>query len=164
MSPKQSQPLKRPLPKWTKAFLRALSNGNSMTRASEIARVHRTSVFKLRQRREDFEKLYQDACEQSADRLEDRARERADKGNDLMTIFLLKGLRPEKFRENFTVSGNPKQPIVHQHEHEHRHKMSVDQCAQIMDVLYKAGAIRLPDTIDHLPLPPPRANGEYPPN
>jgi len=52
-----------------------------------------------------------------ADRLEAAAIQRAMKKSDLLMMFLLKGLRPEKYRENRSVevSGPGGRPIEHHH-------------------------------------------------
>lgn len=106
---------------WHSAFLGALSDGASITRAAEVAGVGRRTAFDHRQRDEAFALAWHDAAEAGADRLEDEARRRAAEGtvkpvyqggklvgeireySDTLLIFLLKGKRPEVFRDNVKV-------------------------------------------------------------
>lgn len=57
------------------------------------------------------------AAEQAvADHLEEVARQRAVAGSDVLLIFLLKGFRPEKYRERYQheVTGKDGGPIQHE--------------------------------------------------
>lgn len=116
---------------WYSAFLGALADGASITRAAETAGIGRRTAFDHRQRDEDFALAWHEAAEAGADRLEDEARRRAAEGtlkpiyqggklvgevreySDTLLIFLLKGKRPEVFRENVKVehSGSVDQNI-----------------------------------------------------
>jgi hypothetical protein len=51
----------------------------------------------------DFAAEWEDNLQQAADVLEEEATRRAMAGSDLLLIFLLKGLRPEKYRERVTL-------------------------------------------------------------
>ena len=103
---------------WQKAFLAALENTGSVTAAAEAAGVHRTAAYKHRQTDKQFSQQWDEALERGADVLEDEARRRALEGvdepvfykgekvgtvkkySDLCLIFLLKGLRPQRWRES----------------------------------------------------------------
>ncbi|MGI9069134.1 MAG: hypothetical protein ACR2HX_22370 [Pyrinomonadaceae bacterium] len=85
---------------WQKAFLAALENTGSVTAAAEAAGVHRTAAYKIRQTHKEFSQQWDEAIDQAADTLEDEARKRAFAGSDLLLMFLLKGIRPQKWRES----------------------------------------------------------------
>jgi hypothetical protein len=102
-----------------------------MTRAAEAARISRRSAWGWLQRDARFADAFRDAGEQAADLLETEARRRAIEGieepviwqgqlatvpdpnggppipltirkySDTLLIFLLKGARPEKYRERY---------------------------------------------------------------
>jgi hypothetical protein len=61
---------------------------------------YRTAV----KRDEHFSELYEICREISIDKLEARARERAEKDSDRLMELLLKALRPEKYRERYEVT------------------------------------------------------------
>lgn len=107
-------------------FLEALASGLSVTGAAEKAGVHRRTPYGWREADEDFAQAWQVALDAGTDRLEDEAWRRAVVGterpvfqmgkevgttheySDLLLIFLLKGRRPEKYRDNakVEVTGN----------------------------------------------------------
>jgi len=85
---------------WQKAFLAALENTGSVTRAAEAAKIGRWNVYDAKRNDPQFAALWEQALDQGADALEDEARRRAFDGSDVLIMFLLKGLRPHKFRES----------------------------------------------------------------
>lgn len=85
---------------WKNAFLAALENTGSVTAAAEAAGVHRTAAYKQRSGDKAFSQQWDEAIDQGADALEDAARKRAFAGSDLLLMFLLKGLRPQRWRES----------------------------------------------------------------
>lgn len=117
---------------WRKRFLeRYRVHGNQTLAAAEVG-ISRRRVQQLRRESEEFRAHYDEAAEEAADRLEAEAWRRAVEGvrrkrfnrsgqpivdpdtgeqyteqehSDTLLIFLLKGLRPEKFRENLRVDG-----------------------------------------------------------
>ena len=111
---------------WHPAFLEALSSGMSITAAAKHAGVGRRTAFDHRQRDEEFALAWHEAAEAGADLLEDEARRRAAEGtlkpvyqggklvgeirefSDTLLIFLLKGKRPEVYRENVKVEHSGK--------------------------------------------------------
>ncbi len=127
----QDTPEKRKPLRWEAAFLAALSITGNVSKACEAAGVKsRKTAYRARLNHPDFASLWDDAYEQAIDRLEEEARRRAhdglirykfDKGvpvrhpvtqepyyeleySDTLLIFLLKGGRPEKYRERHDVT------------------------------------------------------------
>jgi hypothetical protein len=105
-------------------FIEHLSKHGVVTVAAKAAGVSRTGVYMHRLESEDFAKQWDDAMESAADMLESEAVRRAYTGvlkpvcvggkvqkvreySDTLLIFLLKGAKPGKFRENhrLEVSG-----------------------------------------------------------
>jgi hypothetical protein len=66
------------------------------------ARIDRSTVYARREADPDFAKAMDTAYEEAADRLERAALESPE---PVLKIFMLKGMRPEKFRERFEHSG-----------------------------------------------------------
>jgi len=117
-------------------FLAAYSQNGNVTRAAENAGVGRNTVYGWRKDPE-FEVAFGNAGEEAADLLEEEAWRRARDGlrkmkfngkepimdpdtgkpyleheySDTLLIFLLKGLRPQKYRDNFSFEGNIQQTI-----------------------------------------------------
>lgn len=85
------------------AFLEELATGNSITAASQLAGFARTAAFKWRNEDEAFAADWEDAVEAGTDTLEDIAVARAKDKSDLLLIFMLKGRRPEKFKDRAEV-------------------------------------------------------------
>ena len=84
---------------WQSVFLSSFSQCGNITRSSEAAEVTRQAVFYAHKRDPDFRALYEEAKEESIERLEDVARKRATDSSDNLLIFLLKAMRPEMYRE-----------------------------------------------------------------
>ncbi len=85
---------------WEKAFLAALENTGSVTAAAEAANISRVRAYELRKLDPAFATLWDQALETGADLLADEARRRAFAGSDVLLMFLLKGLQPQKWRES----------------------------------------------------------------
>ena len=103
-------------------FLAALRKGYSVAHACRLLRVSRVTVYKYRRENEAFRLEWEDAVQEGTDLLEDEVRRRAlvgvkepvfQKGievgqvtrySDALLIFLLKGRRPEKFRDNVDLT------------------------------------------------------------
>jgi hypothetical protein len=112
---KRTQPPKG----WRRAFLKVLAVTCNVGAACRVARVGRATAYRHRHAEPKFARAWDDACEDAADLLELEARRRAVEGvekpvfyrgervgvvreySDSLLMFLLKGCRPEKFRENF---------------------------------------------------------------
>lgn len=85
---------------WEKAFLAALENTGSVTAAADAAKIHRRATYTQKQKDPEFSRQWDEALDQAADALEDQARKRAFDGSDVLLMFLLKGIRPQKWRES----------------------------------------------------------------
>jgi hypothetical protein len=90
-------------PLWAVPFLRAYSKTGNVKQALLLAGVSRRAVYKLRDVDDEFRQALSDAEDDGADELEGIARDRAKAGSDVLLIFLLKGLRPWKYRDNHHV-------------------------------------------------------------
>jgi len=112
-----------------KAFLDALATCGNVSQAAKVANCTREGAYKLRTHDAEFAAAWDDALEQAADRLEQEAWRRAHDGvaepltcakglildemgnpvmvrkySDTLLIFLLKGARPQKYRDNVSVT------------------------------------------------------------
>jgi hypothetical protein len=85
---------------WQKAFLAALENTGSITSSAEAASMGRSNVYQYRKTDPEFARLWDEAIEKACDLLEDEARKRAFGGSDVLLMFLLKGRRPQVWRES----------------------------------------------------------------
>lgn len=81
--------------------------------AAKAAGFHRATVYRWAEKDADFDAKWRDIADAFTDSLESRAAARAYEGSDLMMIFLLKALRPEKYREQVKheLSGPNSGPI-----------------------------------------------------
>ena len=84
---------------WQSVFLSSFSQCGNITQSSGDAGVTRQAVFYAYKRHPDFRALYEEAKEQSVERLEQVARKRATESSDNLLIFLLKAMRPDVYRE-----------------------------------------------------------------
>jgi hypothetical protein len=81
-------------------FLELIRDGYSVRKACEELKIPRRTLYDHRNADPDFAQDWDDAWEQGADLLEDLALSMAASGSELMTIFLLKGRRPQRYRDN----------------------------------------------------------------
>lgn len=115
-------------PEKEKEFLEALSETCNVSKACEISDIARSSVYAWRTDDLEFAMRWDKALELGVEALEDEATRRAKSGvdepvfyqgsqcgtvrkySDTLLIFLLKGAKPEKYREridsNMNHSGN----------------------------------------------------------
>ena len=82
-----------------KAFLEELRQRYSVYHACKEAGIGRTTVYAWRQDDEEFAKAWDAALADAADVLEASAYQRALEGDTTLTIFLLKGAKPDKYKE-----------------------------------------------------------------
>lgn len=87
-------------------FLSELATGQSVSAAAHRIGVTRQALYKLRGNDAEFSAAWEDAYESGTDNLEDEAVKRAKDSSDTLLIFLLKGRRPDKYRERFTIDVN----------------------------------------------------------
>lgn len=85
---------------WQRAFLAALENTGSVTAAAEAAKIGRITAYDTRRADPVFAVAWDQALDIAADTLEDEARKRAFARSDVLLMFLLKGIRPQKWRES----------------------------------------------------------------
>jgi hypothetical protein len=122
-------------------FLEELAKCGNVLEASAAAGSPRGSFYKLRKEDEEFAQAWDDALEMAADIMEREAFRRAVEGvdepvfgslgnnqgsgeigavrkySDTLLIFLLKGARPQKYRERYEHSGDPSSPLIIQVEY-----------------------------------------------
>ena len=85
---------------WEKAFLIALEQTGSVTAAAKTAKISRERAYECRKLYPAFATLWDQALETGADLLADEARRRAFAGSDVLLMFLMKGLQPQRWRES----------------------------------------------------------------
>ncbi|MDQ3097321.1 MAG: hypothetical protein M3Q61_04040, partial [Chloroflexota bacterium] len=86
------------------AFIEGLERGLSVHASCTLADMGRQTAYDLRQRDEAFALRWADAIEDGTERLEDEAERRALESSDTLLIFLLKSRRPEKYRDNVSIT------------------------------------------------------------
>lgn len=116
---------------WQNKFIGALGENGNVSRSAQIAGVSRTEVYNERNEQPDFAKQWDEALEAACDLMEEEARRRAYYGtrkpvyhqgvvcgeiqeySDTLMIFLLKGARPQKYRENVRqeIVGDEEKPV-----------------------------------------------------
>lgn len=106
------------------AFLDAFRQTGNISTAAKLAEVDRKEHYRWLEAGGDYPQQFEDATETAADGLEAEARRRAVEGveepvgwfkgepggyvrkySDTLLIFLLKGARPEKYRERYEHTG-----------------------------------------------------------
>lgn len=130
----------KPTPKKLAAFLTHLAQTGNVTLSADMTNLERTRLYELRNTEPEFAAAWEAALDEAADLLEAEARRRAIEGveqkkfhkdepildpetgeqyveraySDTLLIFLLKGARPEKYRERSSteLSGPGGQPLM----------------------------------------------------
>jgi hypothetical protein len=99
---------------WQDVFLRLLATNGNITHAAKGAGITRQAAYWARNADDAFKAAWDDAREQAIDTLELEAHRRAMKSSDLLIIFLLKALRPEKYREHqqLELTGKSGAPVA----------------------------------------------------
>lgn len=85
---------------WTLIFLDALRKMPIVSHACDEAGITPSKAYKLRKRAKWFEEAWDDALETGIDHLEQAAWQAAQDGDRQLLMFLLKALRPAKYREH----------------------------------------------------------------
>lgn len=95
------------------SFLAAYSAAGSIAHAAKAAGCSRESHYVWMRNDPTYPERFRAAFEESADSLEDEAHRRAYEGSDTLLIFLLKGKKPERFREQWKgeISGPNNGPV-----------------------------------------------------
>jgi hypothetical protein len=121
---------------WRERFIVALTSSGNVSWSALKANVTRRHVYRVRDEDSDFAAAWDEALDEATDVLEAEARRRALKGvpepvyqkgekvgtitrySDTLLIFLLKGMRPEKYRERLdhNLHGPGNGPIRHINE------------------------------------------------
>jgi hypothetical protein len=81
------------------AFLDHLSTSGNISESCTAAKLPRRTAYNWRNADKDFAKAWEEAKELGTDALEDEAVRRAREGSDTLLIFMLKSLRPDKFKD-----------------------------------------------------------------
>lgn len=95
-------------PKKGAKALAALAEGASLTAAAAAEGIGRQTLWDWRKADPEFDAAVLAAIDAGTDQLEDIARQRAAEQSDTLMIFLLKGRRPEKYRERHVIEGGDK--------------------------------------------------------
>lgn len=116
------KPTKKRRPPWQAPFLDALRSSGNVRLAAKAVAISRKTVYATKARDIAFADDWEDALDEATDLLEEEAWRRAKDGvrrpvfqngkrvgvvreySDTLLIFLLKGLRPEKYRDNFDLA------------------------------------------------------------
>lgn len=103
------------------AFLAAYRQVGNIARAAELSKVSRNSHYEWMEGDPEYPAKFDEATQESIEKLETEARRRAVEGveeavwhngervgavrkySDTLLIFLLKGARPEKYRDNYIL-------------------------------------------------------------
>lgn len=95
-------------PEKDQAIFDALRERPTYSHAARKAHISRTTLNEWRAADPDFARAVEQARHDGMEALEDRAVDRAYKESDTLMIFLLKGWRPDRYRErtDVNVSGN----------------------------------------------------------
>ena len=111
---------------WEAAFLRVLARRGNVSDACRQANIERQTAYDRREAYPEFAQLWEEALKQASDSLEEEAWERATLGtdkpifykgeqvgavteySDALLMFLLKGNKPEKFKERADITSGDK--------------------------------------------------------
>lgn len=89
---------------WRPRFLEAYAKSGNVLASAQAAGVTRQWVYRYANAHPEFADAWHEAEQDAIDVLEAAARTRALSGSDTLIIFLLKALRPEKYRERVDVN------------------------------------------------------------
>lgn len=84
-------------------FLEAVRKNGNVTQVCDDLGLTRSAIYTWRDEDPAFRDAWEDAMALGVDALEDEARRRAFAGSDLLMIFMLKGAKPDKYRDRSTV-------------------------------------------------------------
>ena len=127
---KSARPDKLTTAEKKRAFLAAYAQCGNVTQAAKVAGISRETHYEWLDKDPGYAAAFKQADEQATDALELEARRRALEGwdepvyqkgqlvgtvrkySDTLLIFLLKGARPEKYRERVDVGSEPGRPLA----------------------------------------------------
>lgn len=154
-------------------FLRALAEYGIVKWAAEQADVSRVTIYRYYKNDPEFAARFDEAKRVGALGMEDEARRRAAQGieeavyyqgeevgkhrkfSDLLLIFLLKGLFPEKYRDRTELTGKDGQPLLP--EPLDLRQLTTEELRQFRELAEKAA--RHPDPVPRL-IPSTTSPGE----
>lgn len=93
-------------------FLVALERVGTVTSAAKSAGIGRTTAYEWREDDEKFADAWDHAMEAKADELEESMFTRAVGGDTRAAEFMLKAMRPEKYRERHDVRADVRAGVV----------------------------------------------------
>jgi len=101
---------------WKPKFIEVLSNSANVRAACRAAGVNRATAYRHKERNAGFREEWAQALQEAGEVLEAVAWQRAKEKSDLLLIFLLKALMPEKYRETSVLqhTGAGGGPIQHE--------------------------------------------------
>jgi len=101
---------------WRPRFVEVLSNSANVRAACRAAGIDRKTAYRHRARNAAFAQEWDAALKEAAEILEAVAWQRAKEKSDVLLIFLLKALMPEKYRETSVLqhTGAHGGPIQHE--------------------------------------------------
>lgn len=85
------------------AFLAALAETYTVTHAADAAGISRKTAYEWRKEDGDFAAAWDAAQERAVDALEQSVYQKAMAGDVTLSIFMLKGMRPVKYRDNARI-------------------------------------------------------------
>jgi hypothetical protein len=158
-TPRRRQPLTL---KKRETFLRALAETSNVTHSATLVKMSRQRMYQIRDEDPDFAEAWADAEQQAADNLEAEAWRRGHEGikeplhyqgeltgdfvqkySDTLLIFLLKGARPDKYRDfksvDHTTGGKPFEAERKRHA-ELLKQMSTEDLEAIEEIYARAAA------------------------
>jgi hypothetical protein len=94
------------------AMLSALAKTGNISASARAADIGRTTHYDWLQSDPAYAAAVETALEEAIEVLEAVARQRAVHGSDTLLIFLLKSLRPERYRERYQVEHSAKEPTL----------------------------------------------------
>ena len=98
-----SAPFLKPSQIKKRAFLSAFSRCGSISTAAKRVKIDRRTHYNWLAEDPWYKDAYKQAVQEAGDALEDKLNELALEGNVTAAIFLLKGLRPHKYKERSQV-------------------------------------------------------------
>lgn len=86
-----------------RAVIAAFCSTANISASCEAAEIHRSTHYHWLEEDPEYKAAFEASWQQAGDHLEAVAVKRAVEGSDLLLIFLLKALKPEKYRERSEV-------------------------------------------------------------